>query len=453
MHFELTKQFIQDIKEAIERQDETMAVDLIHDLHPADIAILYDDLNIDEAKFLFLLLDGDRAADVLAELDDDDRERFLKVLPSDIIAKVFIDNMETDDAADVLGEMTEDRKDEVLAFMEDIEHAGDIVDLLDYEEDTAGGLMQKEYIAVYFDTDVKSCIEEIRRQAEEVDEILYVYVIGNEEVLEGVLSLKKLILASPDTNVKKIMDDAPISVKTSTEAEEVVNLMDKYDLVSLPVIDSIGRLVGRITIDDVVDVLREEAEKDYQMATGLSEDVEISDSVWRLTRARIPWLMFGLVGGIVSSRVIGFFEEDMTKLAATAFFLPLIAATAGNVGIQSSSIIVQAIANDTLEKQGFWKKIFKELSVSLLNAASLSVLIFFYSFIFLDSDVITIGVSISVFVVVVFASVFGVMIPMGLHRFKIDPAIATGPFITIVNDIAGMAIYLAIIRVLYSLMM
>lgn len=430
-----------------------MAVDLLHDLHPADIAILYDDLNIDEAKFLFLLLDGDRAADVIAELDDNDRERFLNVLPSDVIAKVFIDNMETDDAADVLGDMTEDRKDEVLALMKDIEHAGNIVDLLDYEEDTAGGLMQKEYIAVYLDSNVKSCIEEIRRQAEEIDEILYVYVIGNEEILEGVLSLKKLIISTPETKVEKIMDSDPIFVKTSTEAEEVVNLMDKYDLISLPVVDSIGRLVGRITIDDVVDVLREEAEKDYQMATGLSEDVELSDSVWRLTRARIPWLLFGLAGEIVNSRVIGIFEDDMTKLAATAFFLPLIAATAGNVGIQSSSIIVQAIANDTLDKHGFWKKIFKELSVSLLNAGALSTIIFLYSLFFLNSNVITFGVSLSIFIVVIFASVFGVIIPMTLNKFKIDPAIATGPFITITNDIAGMAIYLTIIRILYAALM
>ncbi|MBN2662406.1 MAG: magnesium transporter [Bacteroidales bacterium] len=453
MNFEINKQFVLDIKEAIERQDESMAVDLMHDLHPADIAMLYDDLNIDEAKFLFLLLDGEIAADVIAELDDDDRERFLSVLPTDVIAKVFIDNMETDDAADVLGEMSEDRKDEVLAFMEDIEHAGDIVDLLDYEEDTAGGLMQKEYIAVYSNTDVKSCIEEIRKQAEEVDEIFYVYVIGNEEVLEGVLSLKKLILSSPNTKVEKIMDDDPILVKTSTEAEEVVNLMDKYDLISLPVVDPIGRLVGRITIDDVVDVLREEAEKDYQMATGLSEDVELSDSVWRLTRARIPWLLFGLAGGIISSRIIGIFENDMTKLATTAIFLPLIAATAGNVGIQSSSIIVQAIANDTFDKQGFWNKIFKELRVSLLNAGALSAIIFLYSVFFLNSNVITIGVSLSIFIVVVFASVFGVIVPITLNKFKIDPAIATGPFITIVNDIAGMSIYLTIIRMLYTALM
>ncbi len=453
MQFEITKQFINDIKEAIETKDETMALDLMYDMHPADIALLYDDLSIEEAKFLFLLLDGEIAADVLAELDDDDRERFLKVLPSDVIAKVFIDNMETDDAADVLGDMTEDRKDEVLAHMEDIEHAGNIVDLLDYEEDTAGGLMQKEYVAVNVKIDVQTCIEEIRKQAEEIDEIHYVYVINDEGVLQGVLSLKKLILAKPEMKVKDILDNDPIFVKTSTEADEVVNLMDKYDLISLPVTDSIGRLVGRITIDDMVDVLREEAEKDYQMAAGLSDDVELSDSIWRLTRARLPWLLFGLFGEILNSRIIGIFKDDLTKLATTAFFLPLIAATGGNVGIQSSSIIVQAIANDTLGKQGFWKKIFKELGVAMLNALSLSLIIFLYGSFFVDLKVITFGISIALFVVVVFASVFGVIVPMTLNKLKIDPAIATGPFITIVNDITGMAIYLSIVRYLYSTMM
>jgi magnesium transporter len=449
MKFELTKNFVEQVKEAIATNNESLAVELLRDLHPVDIARLYDDLNIEEAKFLYLLLDGDRAADVLAELDDNDRERFLKVLPSDVIAKVFIENMDTDDAADVLADMPEERQDEVLSHVEDTEHAGDIVDLLDYEEDTAGGLMQKEYIAVDIEWDVQKCIEEIRKQAEDVDEVFYVYVVDFENIFQGVLSLKRLIVSKPETKIKYIYDSDAIFVKTNTSADEIVNLMDKYDLVSLPVVDSIKRLVGRITIDDVVDVLREEADKDYQMATGISEDVEISDNVWRLTRARLPWLLFGLFGEVINSRVIGIFEEDLSRLAATAFFLPLIAATGGNVGIQSSAIVVQAIANDTFGHQSFFKKIIKELSVALLNAFSLSLIIFLYSSIFLDSQVVTMAVSIALFVVVVFASIFGVIVPITLNRFKIDPAIATGPFITIINDITGMAIYLTIARWLY----
>ncbi|MBN2893980.1 MAG: magnesium transporter [Bacteroidales bacterium] len=452
MHFEITKQFIDNIKESIEKQDESLAVDLLDDLHPADIAELYDNISIEEAKFLFLLLDGERAADVLSELDDDDRERFLKELPSDVIAKVFIEHMNSDDAADVIADLPEDRQDEVLSHVEDIEHAGDIVDLLDYEENTAGGLMQKEYVSVNITWDVQKCIEEIRNQYEEVDEIFYIYVTDEENIFKGVLSLKRLIIAKPERKINSIYDPEAIYVKTGTDSEEVANLMDKYDIVSLPVVDTIGRLVGQITIDDIVDVLREEAERDYQMATGLSEDVEITDSVWRLTRARIPWLMFGLFGGVLASKVIGLFEEDLTRLAATAFFLPLIASTAGNVGIQSSSIVVQSLATNSMGFHGFWKKLLKELSVAFINAISISAIIFLYNTIFSDSYVITFSVSVSLFIVIIFASVFGSIIPLGLDKLKIDPAIATGPFITITNDLAGMSIYLIISRIFYNLL-
>jgi len=446
-----TQDFIDYIKDIIEEKNDEQAIELMADVHSADIALLYNDLSIEEAKYIFLLLEGEKAADVLAELDENDRKRFLEVLPSNVIADAFIQHMDTDDAADVLGEMDSDRKDEVLSLVEDYEHAGDIVDLLDYHEDTAGGLMQKEFISVDVKWDIKKCIEEIRKQAEEVDEIFYVYVIENVNFFKGVLSLKKLLISKPEISIEQIYDSDVIFVKTDTSAEEVVNLMDKYDLVSLPVVDSIGRIVGRITIDDVVDVLREEAEKDYQMASGLSDDVEFKDNIWKLTRARLPWLIFGLVGEVLNSRIIGLFEHDLSRLAATAFFLPLIAATGGNVGIQSSAIVVQAIANGTLGYQSFWKKMLKDFIVSLLNAVSLSLIIFLYSSFFIESKVVTYSVSIALFVVVVVASIFGVIIPTVLNKMKIDPAIATGPFITILNDIIGMAIYLSISRIFYGI--
>ena len=452
MHFEITKQFVDDIKKIIEVQNESAAIDFIDNLHPADIAELYDVLDIEEAKFLYLLLDGEKAANVLAELDDDDRKRFLKILPSDVIAREFIENMETDDAADVIADIDEKRRDEVLSHIVDVEHAGDIVDLLDYEENTAGGLMQKEYIAVNINSNVQTCIEEIRNQSEEVDEIFYVYVNDVKGIFQGVLSLKKLIIAKPETKIADILDSDAIIVKTNTPSEEVVNLMDKYDVVSLPVIDSIGRLVGQITIDDMIDVLRGEAEKDYQMASGISEDVEISDNVWRLTRARIPWLLFGLLGGILASQVIGIFEEDLSRLAATAFFLPLIAATAGNVGIQSSALVVQSIASDSLGVQSVWRKILKELGVALINAIALSIIIFIYNLFFSDSQIITFAVSLSLFIVIIFASIFGSLIPLWLHKAKVDPALATGPFIMIINDLAGMGIYLIITRFFYTIL-
>ncbi len=440
------------LKEKVEKQGINSILKDVENLHPADLALLIQEIDSDDARRILLSINPEKAADTITEMDEDDRLKFLKTFSPRMIAKVLIENMETDDAADILGEMDEDEKDRVLSHVSDVEHAGDIVDLLDYEEDTAGGLMQKEYVAVREDWSVKKCIEEIRRQAEEIEEIYYVYVIDNQNIFKGVLSLKKLITSNPNILVKKIYQDDVIKVKVNTPAEDVVNLMDKYDLVSLPVIDSLGRLVGRITFDDVVDVMREEAEKDYQLASGITSDVEISDTVWQLSKARIPWLLFGLFGELINSRVIGIFEEDLSKFAATAFFLPLIAATGGNVGIQSSAIVVQAIANGSFKFHSFWKKILKEFSVALLNAFSLSAIIFTYGYFILKNKALTLAVSVALFTVVIFASLFGIIVPMTLNKFKIDPAIATGPFITIVNDITGMAIYLTIARFLYSVM-
>ncbi len=452
MQFELTREYIEQLRNVIEKKEEEKAIAMMRELHAADIAEIYDELNIDEAKFLYLLLDGEKAADVLAELEDDDRERFLQVLPSEVIAKEFIHYMDTDDAADVLADLPEDKKDEVLSHIEDIEHAGDIVDLLEYNENTAGGLMAKEYIAVNIDWNVATCYEEIKRQAEDVDEVFQVYVINNDELLKGELTLKDLIISKQETKVTDIYIENPVSVKTKTESEEVANLMDKYDLVSLPVTDDIGRLMGQIMIDDVVDVLRDEAEKDYQMASGISEDIEPTDGVWRLTRARMPWLMIGLVGGVLGARVIGLFEGDLAKNAATALFLPLIAAMAGNVGVQSSAIVVQGLAANTIGIESVFKKIMKEISVALLNGLACALVILIYNLIFSDSLALTISVSISLFIVIIFASIFGTFVPLALNKFKIDPALATGPFITTVNDIVGLAIYLITSRIIFSLL-
>ena len=450
MQFELTREYIEILREAIENQEKQKAMSMMEDLHAADIAEIYDGLNIEEAKYLYLLLDGEKAANVLAELEEDDRERFLKVLPSEIIAKEFINYMDSDDAADVLADMSEEKKDEVLSHIEDLELAGDIVDLLEYDKDTAGGLMGKEYIAVNTCWDIAKCYEEIRAEADEVDDIFDIYVIDDDNKLQGVFSLKELIVADYEDKIKNVYTQKPHYVKTKMESEEVAHLMDKYDLITLPVVDDIGRLVGRITIDDVVDVIRDEAEKDYQMASGISEDVESSDSVWRLTRARLPWLMIGLFGGVMGARVIGLFEGDLSKNAETALFLPLIAAMAGNVGVQSSAIVVQGLAANTIGLESVFKKIMKEISVGLLNGLACALIILVYNLFFSDSLALTFSVSISLFIVIIFASIFGTFVPIALDKLKIDPALATGPFITTVNDITGLAIYLIVSRILFS---
>lgn len=446
MQFKITREYIDELKSIVELQDEEKAIEMMGNLHAVDIAEIYDDLNIEEAKFLYLLLDGERAADVLAELEDDDRERFLKVLPSDVIAKQFIDYMDSDDAADVIGDLPDDVRKEVLSQLEDVGQAGDIVDLLHYDKDTAGGLMAKEMVAVNQEWDVEKCITEIRKQAEEIDELYVVYVVDNDGVLKGILSLKRLIISSNKLKVEDISNTDIISVKADTPAEEVVVISRKYDLVTLPVVDEIGRLLGRITIDDVVDVMQEEAERDYQLASGLTEDVEPSDKVWVLTRARLPWLVIGLLGGIFGAYVIKIFEGDMAETAAIAFFLPLIAAMGGNVGVQSSSIVVQALASQSTGFDSVFKRLVKEFSVAMLNAAICATLLFGITLVFLDSFALTVSVSIALFIVIVFASIFGTFVPLALNRFKIDPALATGPFITTVNDITGLLIYLSIAR-------
>ncbi|MBN2668501.1 MAG: magnesium transporter [Bacteroidales bacterium] len=448
---ELSKEFIGQIRQTIAENSTEEAISLITPLHAADIAELYDSLNIEEAKFLFFLIDKEKAADVIAELDDDDREKFLNALPSEVIAKQFIEEMDSDDAADVLGEMTEERQEEVLSHIEDYEQAGDIVDLLTYDENTAGGLMAKELVAVNQKLSVSRSLVELRSQAETVDEIYYIYVVDDNQHLVGTLSLKKLLLSSTKETIKELCNTEIISVRTDTTDVEVAKIMKKYDLVALPVVDSIGRLKGRITIDDVVDVIQEEAEKDYQLISGITEDVESSDSVFLLTRARLPWLLIGLFGGIIGAWVIGYFEGDISKYAGLAMFLPLIGAMGGNAGVQSSSIVVQGLANHSITKDSITYRLLKELMVAFMNGASLSVLIFVYNYFMSDSYALTISVSIALFSVIIFASLFGTLVPMLLDRYKIDPALATGPFITTVNDIMGLFMYLTISRFIFNI--
>lgn len=451
-NFELTREYVDNLQELIEAKDEKIISHLLEELHPADIAEIYDELNIDEAKFLYFLLDDEKAADVLTELEEDDRKKFLKSLPSEIIAKRFIDKMDSDDAADIIGELDDERQKEVLSHIDDVSIKGDIADLLTYDEDTAGGLMAKELIKVKEKWNVPTCLRSMRRQAEEIDEVYYVYVVDNNGILKGTLSLKRMLLSPVNVTVGDIYNSDVISVNVNVDAEDVSNIMDKYDLVALPVCDSIGRLVGRITIDDVVDVIREEAEKDYQLASGITEDVESSDSVWQHTRARIPWLLIGLLGGILASRVVSGHIGLIDSNPSLSFFITLIAAMGGNVGMQSSAIIVQSIASGSIGLERNWKKLLKELGIALLNASILSLLIFGYNEIIGESMALTLTVTVAMFSVVVFASLFGTFTPLLLHKMKIDPALATGPFVTTMNDIIGMFLYLTIGTFFFAMM-
>ena len=447
---EISRDFVDELREAVKENDEQKALQLITDFHAADIAELYDHISIEEARYLYLLLDGERASDVLAELDEDDRERFLEVLPGEVIAQKFIDHMDSDDAADVIGDLSEEKKQEILLHLEDLEQAGDIVDLLGYDEDSAGGLMAKEMIIVNENWTILTCLKELANQADEVDEVYYMYVIDNDNKLKGIVSLKKMLLSNNAAKVKTIIEDDIISVNTSTPGEEVAQIMDKYDLVALPVVDSLGRLVGRITIDDIVDFIREEAERDYQMASGLTDEVEAKDKVLYITRVRLPWLLIGLMGGILGALVLGRFEGNLKLYPEMAFFIPLIAAMGGNVGIQSSAIIVQGLANNTLKGESPIARLTKEFLVALFNGLILAALIFVYNFFVSDSFALTLTVSTALLAVILFAALFGTFIPLILNRIKVDPALATGPFITTMNDIIGLFLYMIIGRLLYG---
>ena len=402
---ELTKEYIDHLKDIITEKDDAKIKEILDELYPADIAELYQELDLQEAIYLYLLMDGEKAADVLMELDEEDRHKLLKELPNELIAKRFVDNMETD---------------------------------------TAGGLMGTEMIVVNENWSMPKCIDEMRKQAEDMDEIYYVYVVDDDERLRGVLPLQKLITNPSVSKIKHVMKKDPISVRDSDSIEEVTETIEKYDLVALPVIDSIGRLVGRITIDDVMDEVREQHERDYQLASGISQDVETSDNVFTQTAARLPWLLIGMIGGIGNSLILGNFEGNFAVNPKMALFIPLIGGTGGNVGIQSSAIVVQGLANNSLKEGNILPQILKESVVSLINASIISLVVFIYNFFMLGDRGITASVSLSLFAVVMFASVFGTLVPMTLDKLKIDPALATGPFITITNDIIGMMIYMFI---------
>ena len=436
---EITAQLIERISEEISKENTAKLNGLIRDLHVADIAEILEKLSITDAQFLYQFIAEEKSAEILVELDDDLREDFLADLTAKEIAEEVIDNLESDDAADVIGELSEEKQEEVLSHIEDQEYASDISDLLSYAEDTAGGLMAKELIKVNENWNTLQCLREMRKQAEHVKQVHTIYVVDNNDVLLGSMSLRRLLLTETNIAIKEILKTEIISVKATENDETVANIMNKYDLVVLPVVDDMNHLIGRITIDDVMDVVKEEAEKDYQMASGISEDVEASDSVWALTRARLPWLLIGMIGGLLGAAVIGIF--DIGENFELAFFIPLIAAMGGNVGVQSAAIVVQGLANDSLKMDNMFQKLVKELGVGLLNGIICSLIILAAAFSLNYGLKLSLTVSISLLAVIVFAALFGTFVPLTLEKYEIDPALATGPFITTVNDVLGLFIY------------
>lgn len=447
MEFKISKELILQLEHLIDSKNDRELEILLKDMHHADIAEILDDLDFDEATYIFRLLDSEKTSEILLELEEDLRENILSRLSPKEIAEE-LDELDTDDAADIIGELSQEIKNEVISELLDVEHAKDIVELLRYDEDTAGGLMGKELVQVNENWSVLTCVKEMRLQAENVSRIHSIYVVDEENRLKGRLSLKDLLTTSTRTPISDVYIRKVDSVSVDTKDVEVARIMQKYDLEAIPVVDELGRLVGRITIDDIVDVIKDEADKDYQLAAGISQDVEADDSIIELTRARLPWLVLALLGGFVTVKVLGLFEGAMEEHGQLFFFTPLIAAMAGNVGVQSSAIIVQGLANNTLSGS-LWNRLLKEVSLSLLNGVILATILLVGSYFLLNVDIwIGITVTTALISVIVIASLIGTFIPITLNKFGIDPALATGPFITTSNDICGILIYFSIAKLI-----
>jgi magnesium transporter len=450
MEFKISREFLSKIEQLISENKEQDLLLLLEDIHFADIAEIMEELDDYGAAFIFNTLDSEKTAEILLELDDEVREKILRNLSPKEIAEE-LDELSTDDAADIIAELPQHKKEQVISELEDVEHAKDIVDLLRYDEDTAGGLMGKELVKVNENWNVLTCVKEMRLQAENVSRVHSIYVIDDEERLKGRLSLKDLLTTSTKTPISEVYIKKVDYVKVDTKDIEVARIMQKYDLEAIPVIDELGRLVGRITIDDIIDVIKEEADKDYQLAAGISQDVEADDSVLELTKARLPWLVLALFGGFISVHVLGIFEPIMNLHPELFFFTPLIAAMAGNVGVQSSAIIVQGLANNTIIGP-IVERLLKELSLSLLNGVILSIILLAGSYFLLGYEIhVGYTVSIALLTVIIIASLIGTFIPIILNKYGVDPALATGPFITTSNDIIGILTYFTIAKIILGI--
>ena len=448
----MTREYIENLKGLIENKDSVLLQELISKLHPADIAEICSELDIEEARFLYRQIDNEKAADALTEMDEDMRNELLEELPSEAIAKRFVNYMDSDDAVEIIRDLDEEKQEEVLQHIKDIEQAGDIVDLLQYDEDTAGGLMGTEMVVVNENWSMPECLKEMRRQAEELDEIYYIYVVDDDERLLGLFPLTKMVTSPSVSKVKHVMNTDVVCVDVDTPKEEIAPLIEKYNLVAIPVVDKINRLVGQITVDDVMDEVREQTEHDQQLTAGLTQDVESDDSVFFQTKARLPWLIIGMIGGIFSSMLLGCFESTLGDHPEMALFIPLLAGMGGNVGVQSSAIAVQGLANNSLDTRHIFRHILKESTVALINATILSVIMYVYNFFMHNAnDIVTLAVPLSLFVVIMFASAFGALIPLVLDRMNVNPAVATGPFIQIINDLSGMTFYMLISMLLSSI--
>lgn len=446
VEFELTKEFRDRFQEALDNRDDAFIRESLNGVKAADITALLYEFNSEESKYVMDLMPIELQAEIINDLDSETRKNYLKIYKPEEIS-VFLNQLASDDTADILHELPVKVREEVLSRL-DTELRTQVTELLRYEENVAGGLMDKGLIKARVHWSVVQCVEEIRKQAENVSKFYAVYVVDDHDKLLGRVALQDLIITEARTIVGDICERDIISVETYLEDWEVAEIMRKYDLESVPVVNVQGQLVGRITIDDVVDVITEQAEEERQLMTGISENVEEDDSVWRNTRARLPWLLIGIAGGLMNAKFMGLFEVELARVTAIAFFTPLIQATGGNVGIQSSSLIVQSLANPDFVDEGLWKRLIKVFFVAILNGLFLSTLVFGANVLLFGENKLSLIVAIALFSVVVFASFIGTLTPLVLNRWGYNPALAAGPFITTINDLLGLTLYFFTVNLL-----
>ncbi|MAT58903.1 MAG: magnesium transporter [Ignavibacteriae bacterium] len=444
---QVDSELIENISTLIENQAKESLMNIFANLHPADIAEIINNLNIEKASFAFELLDNETAGEVLIELDENLREKLLKRIDAETISDI-VEELDTDDATDIVSELPEELADAVLEKL-DREESEDVKKLLEYPEDSAGGIMNSDFVYVYEDNTIKGAIKEIRKHAEEFEHIYHIYVLNHSDQLVGIVYLKSLLTNPLRQKITSVMEEDLIYVNPNTDQEEVAALMDKYDLVAIPVVDSNKVMLGRITIDDVVDVINEEASEDIQKIVGLSEEQESSDSVFRISRIRLPWLIIGLVLEVLNALILSNYEASLTQILVATFFMPIVMAVGGSSGTQSAIVMVRSLGSKEIWLKEVAKKLGKELFVSLINGIVLSSILFSLVFLFFSQETVTISFTLilclSLQIIILFSTMMGAAIPIVLKKMGLDPAIATGPFVTSSNDIIGLLIYLSLV--------
>ena len=430
------------IEELLEEENFQELTKLLKDTHPADIAFLFPRFNKSEQQVILDLLESEQASDVLVELDDHAQEKVLKNLDEDRIA-ALIDELESDEAADVLASVEPEVAEKVLETLDE-DTREEVQQLMEYDEDTAGGIMSTDLVAVRDDMTVSEAVKEIQRLAEEVDNIYGVWVIDKSRKLKGLVSMKNLVIAHANTKISNITDSDIQVVDAGIDQETVAHMMKRYDLISIPVVDDKDRLLGRVSWDDAMEVMDEESSEDLGYISGTGEEEPSTRSIFNSSKERLPWLIAGLAGGIVAALIMSKFVDSLQTLITLTFFVPIITAMGGNVGIQSSTLVVRGLATGEISFQDTGQRILKELGVAILNGVILSIIlaaiILFWQNLIFESLVI----SFSLLVVILVSALIGVAVPFMLKRINIDPALAMGPFVTISNDIVGVFIYLYI---------